>query len=125
MATPAWVNPTGPSDADVLRVIRDSGMSPYSPAPFRGGGGEEGGPSGRTRRPPERTREKWVGHFYIKLEGRRDNCTVRLYLYNFKRGALTLKGMWSGYDKATCDHQFEKTIIAAQQYDVRRSWPPR
>lgn len=125
MVTPAWVNPSGPTDDEIDLVIARSGMTPYTPVSFRGAGAEGGEEGGPVRRPPERTREKWVGHFFIKLEGRRDNCTVRLYLYNFKRGALTLKGLWSGYEKATCDHQFERTIEAAQQVLIQRGWTRR
>lgn len=122
MVSPAWLNPSGPTDDEINQVISRSGMSPYTPVSFRGAGAEGEEEGGRRRTPPERTREKWVGHFYIKLEGRRDNCTVRLYLYNFKRGALTLKGLWSGYEKATCDHQFERTIETAQSVMAQRGF---
>lgn len=122
MVTPGWVNRRQPDDAEIDSIIKAAGLQEYRPMYFPGKGeGELSGEGGR-RRPPERTRQKWVGPYFVQLEGRRDNCVVRLSIYNFKQGNLTLKATWSGYEKATCDHQFERTVEAAQMAIVNRGW---
>lgn len=122
MVTPGWVNRREPDKDEIDAVIRSAGMQAYVPMmPFRESAGQ-GEVPGMRRRPPERRRQKWVGPYFIQLEGRRDNCIIRLSIYNFKQGALTLKATWSGYEKAACDHQFERTVKAAESAIAGRGW---
>jgi hypothetical protein len=121
MVNPGWLDPTDPDEDEISSVISSSGMQPYQPAIFYrepDGGVEE---EGRRRRPPDRRRQKWVGPYFVELEGRRDNCTIKLSLYNFGRGEIHLKATWSGYDKTSCDRQFERIVGVAQSAILGRS----
>ena len=119
--SPAWLHPKEPDDTEVEMVLRTAGLGKFMPMfPFGTSSGEEKRLGGG-RRPPERTREKWVGPYYVKMEGRRDSCMIRLYVYIFKTGSLALKGTWSGYDLAACDAQFQKTVDSATASLIRRA----
>ncbi len=122
MVSPAWLHPQEPDDTEVELVLKTAGLGKFMPLfPFGPPSGEEKRPGGG-RRPPERTREKWVGPYYVKMEGRRDSCTIRLYVYIFKTGSLALKGTWSGYELTSCQVQFERTVESAQAALVKRGW---
>ncbi len=122
MVTPAWVNPQEPDDDEVRLVLMTAGLRAFEPTFFPGMGEEESERPGGRRYPPLRTRKKWVGPYFVQMEGRRDSCTIKLYIYVFKTGSLRLKGTWSGYDLTTCQIQFERTVESAQAALVNRGW---
>jgi hypothetical protein len=122
MVSPAWLHPKEPDDDEIELVLRKAGLQEFKPMFFPGIGEEALERTGGRRRPPERTRQKWVGPYFVKMEARGDNCNIKLYIYIFKSGSLVLKGTWSGYDLTTCQVQFERTVESAQAAIVNRGW---
>lgn len=121
MVTPAWVNKSEPDDREIGLVITVAGLREFKPMFFPGRAEEETGrPAGR-RRPPLARREKWVGPYFLQMERRQDSCLLKVYVYLFKTGSLALKGTWSGYDPASCDRQFLKTVDTVTAAIMRRS----
>lgn len=114
MVSPAWLNKTPPSDEEVTAIINLSGLRPFKPMFFAGKETEEREGPVRGRRPPDAQREQWIGPYYIKMERRGESSQIRLSLYNFQKGALTLKATWSGAGKVETDRQFLKVVDFAK-----------
>jgi hypothetical protein len=121
MVSPAWLDKTPPSDEEVAAVINASGLQPFKPMffPEREVPAYEG--PNRSKRGPDAQRQQWIGPYYIAMERRGENSQIKLWLYDFSRGALNLKATWSGFGRLETDRQFNNVADYAKAAIIART----
>ena len=107
-SNPRGSNPGTSSETD--EIIRRSGLGYYTPPKFIP---SEREPT-RHRKPPLSVRSKNIGTYQVRMELRKDSCSVKLY--EFLAGGITkTRGTWSGMSKAECESKFDQVVEVVKQ----------
>ena len=98
--------------AETDKIIQRAGLGYYMPPKFFPA--ERETEPTRRRKPPLSTRIKNVGSYQVRMELRKDSCSIKLYEFLYG-GTTKTRGTWTGMSKPECEAKFNQVVDVINQ----------